>query len=99
MPFANLATPPTSPHASASGVATLTFPLRVRLGVGARAELAGGLARLGVTRPLVVTDPGLEATGLVAEVVGRLGVGPGAEVAVFSGVEANPDEASVLAGL
>ncbi len=74
-------------------VATFTFPNRILFGVGARAELPGELARLGVRRPLVVTDRGLEASGIVSEVVGAL------EAAVFNGVHANPGEADVLAGL
>ena len=36
---------------------------------GTRDVLAAELGRLGVTRPLVVTDPGLVASGLVAEVI------------------------------
>jgi alcohol dehydrogenase class IV len=87
--------PPLSPTApEGSGVATFTFPNRVRFGEGARAELAGELARLGVARPLVVTDPGLVASGLVDAVAGPLG-----GAVVFSGVQANPTEADVLAGL
>ena len=60
-----------------------------------RASLAGELARLGVSRPLVVTDPGLVASGLVDEVVGPIGVGR----SLFDGVQANPTEDDVLAGL
>jgi alcohol dehydrogenase class IV len=94
MPF-TLSLPPSSPTASEkSGVATFTFPNRVRFGNGARAELAGELSRLGVRRPLVVTDPGLLASGLVEAVVGSLDGS-----VVFSGVHANPTEADVLAGL
>ena len=57
--------------------AIFTFPNRILFGDGARAELPAELARLGVKRPLVVTDPGLVASGLVAEVVApaRLPVG------------------------
>jgi 4-hydroxybutyrate dehydrogenase len=45
-------------------------------------------------RPLVVTDPGLVTSGLVAEVIGPI------ETAVlFHDVQANPTEADVLAGL
>ena len=84
--------PSTAPAAPA--VATMTFPNRVRLGDGARRVLAGELARLGVSRPLVVTDRGLVAAGIVAEVAGPL---DGA--VVFDGVQANPTEGDVLGAL
>jgi len=57
--------------------------------------LGGELARLGITRPLVVTDPGLIATGLVAQVIGPLGK----QAVVFSEVQSNPTEGDVEAGL
>ena len=76
------------------GVAHFTFPNRILFGDGARAALAAELARLGVTRPLIVTDPGLRASGMVEEVAGGL-----ARAVVFDGVQANPTEADVLAGL
>ena len=74
--------------------AVFTFPTRILFGEGARSVLPVELARLGVTRPLVVTDPGLVAAGIAAEVADRL---PGARV--FSHVQPNPTEADVLAGV
>jgi 4-hydroxybutyrate dehydrogenase len=71
-----------------------TFPNRIRFGDGSIRELGAELARLGVKRPLVVSDPGLVAMGLVAEVVRPLGDPP-----VFTDVEPNPTEADVLNGL
>jgi alcohol dehydrogenase class IV len=63
--------------------------------VGARFLLTSELDRLGITRPLVVTDPGLLASGLVEPVIAPLG-----KLAVVSGrVQANPTEEDVLAGL
>lgn len=85
-PIGNAATP--------QAVATFTFPNRILFGAGARAQLAGELARLGVRRPLVVTDPGLKASGLLDEVAGLFD-----DPVVFTGVQANPTEADVLAGL
>ena len=84
----------TTPAATTNQLATFTFPNRILFGAGARASLAGELARLGMTRPLVVTDKGLEASGILGEVVGPL-EGP----AIFTGVQANPTEADVLAAL
>ena len=55
--------------------AIFTFPNRILFGEGARTHLAAELARLGVARPLVVTDRGLVASGLVDEVVGIATIG------------------------
>jgi alcohol dehydrogenase class IV len=71
-----------------------TFPNRIRFGEGSIGELGAELARLDVKRPLVVTDPGLVAMGLVANVVSALG-----DVPVFSRVAPNPTEDDVLTGL
>jgi 4-hydroxybutyrate dehydrogenase len=80
------------PEISAS---LFTFPTRIRFGAGARRLLAEELSRLGITRPLVVTDPGVTAVGLVSEVVEPLGTA----FVVSSEVHSNPTEADVLAGL
>jgi alcohol dehydrogenase class IV len=82
------------PASEAAAVVTFTFPNRIRFGEGARNELGGELARLGVCRPLVVTDPGLRASGLVESVTGML-----RDATVLSAVQANPAECDVLAGL
>ncbi|HZW32180.1 MAG TPA: iron-containing alcohol dehydrogenase, partial [Isosphaeraceae bacterium] len=75
--------------------ATFTFPNRILFGAGAQILLASELHRLGVVRPLVVTDPGLLAAGLVGPVVAPLG----SQAIVYSGVQANPTEEDVLGGL
>ncbi len=74
--------------------AIFTFPNRILFGDGVRSLLAAELVRLGVSRPLIVTDRGLVATGLVEEVCGRLEEGT-----VFGEVHANPTEGDVLAAL
>ncbi len=76
------------------GPAIFTFPNRILFGEGAASELLAELARLAVRRPLVVTDAGLVASGLVAWVTQRLG-----NIALFDAVRPNPTEADVLAGL
>ena len=76
------------------GITRFDFPTRIVFGDGARAELAGELARLGVARPLVVTDEGLVASGLVAGVLGDL-----AGAVVFAGIRPGPTDADVLGGL
>ncbi|HEX8202891.1 MAG TPA: iron-containing alcohol dehydrogenase, partial [Isosphaeraceae bacterium] len=74
--------------------AIFTFPNRIVFGEGASGVLAEELARLGVRRPLVVTDAGLVGAGLVGRVTADL---PG--TVLFWHVSANPTEADVLAGL
>ena len=74
--------------------ATFTFPNPILFGEGAIRSLPAELGRLSVSRPLVVTDPGLVASGLAGAVADRL---DGA--VIFDGVQANPTEADVLAGL
>ena len=63
--------------------------------MGARDLLASEMHRLGVACPLVVTDSGVLATGLVGQVVAPLAKPP----VVFGAVQANPTEDDVLAGL
>lgn len=74
--------------------ATFTFPNRIVFGAGVRTLLGEELARLGVERPLVVTDQGLRLSGMVDEVVSGL-----EHALVFDEVQPNPTEADVLAGL
>jgi 4-hydroxybutyrate dehydrogenase len=76
-------------------VSTFTFPNRIQFGAGSRSLLASELARLGITRPLVVTDHGLIASGLVELVLGPVS----RQAVVFSEVESNPAEEDVLAGV
>ncbi|CAN5874121.1 iron-containing alcohol dehydrogenase [soil metagenome] len=73
---------------------TFTFPNRIRFGDGARNELPAELARLGVLHPLLVTDPGIVASGLTRELEDRL---PAA--VLYCSVQPNPTEADVLGGL
>jgi alcohol dehydrogenase len=70
----------------------------VVFGVGALGRL-GELAReLGGARPLLVTDPGLEAAGHPQRAVESLREA-GLEVSVFDGVEENPSTRNVAAAL
>jgi 4-hydroxybutyrate dehydrogenase len=84
--------PPDGLIADAQGL--FTFPNRVIFGVGTRASLAAELNRLRIMRPLIVTDTGLVASGLVAEATASI-----SSAVIFQGVQGNPTEADVLAGL
>src|SRR5437899_9850606 len=72
---------------------TITYLTDIWIGAGVAGELAGVLAKWNVRRPLVVTDRGVVASGLLERVAT-----PGGAV-VFDAVESNPDEASVIAGV
>src|SRR3954462_13713420 len=66
----------------------------LKFGDGASDEIGYDLAQLGARRALVITDPGVAATGLpqrVAEQMARYGV----EAAGFEGVRTEPTDASM----
>jgi alcohol dehydrogenase class IV len=77
---------------------TWSFPTRVHFGAGSIEKLAPACREAGMTRPLLVTDPGLAAMPMVGEALAALQAdGPGA--AIFSGIRSNPTEGNVLAGV
>jgi choline dehydrogenase len=65
------------------------LPTVIKHGVGALAALGEEAARLGVGRPLLVTDKGMMATGHVDRATGILKA-QGLDPAVFDGVVGNP---------
>jgi len=69
---------------------------RIISGAGTALALADECRRLGVMRPLLVTDPGLVAIGLVQPAVAAL-TGAGLAPLVFDQVREDPPEATVLA--
>jgi 4-hydroxybutyrate dehydrogenase len=79
--------------------APLFFPAYppVRFGYGAAALLPGELAARGITRPLLITDRGLVACGVVAQVLDAFP--KGAAPVVFYGIPPNPTIAGVDAAL
>jgi alcohol dehydrogenase class IV len=86
---------PESGGGSAPAPAIFTFPNRILFGAGAAGWLSSELGRLKVRRPLIVTDAGLLATGLVERLIAPLGL----RVLVHTDVQANPTESDVLSGL
>ena len=69
---------------------------RIVSGAGSALALAGELRQLGVSRPMLVTDPGLVAIGLVQPVIAALeqeGLSP----LLFDQVREDPPEDTVLA--
>ena len=78
---------------------TFSFPTTTVFGSGALTELPGRLGRLGIKRPLVVTDPGLLPTAafkLLQNILGAPAQGTG--WFLYSGVHPNPVEEDVRQG-
>ena len=76
----------------------LNYPTAIKFGAGRITELADHCKANGITRPLLVTDPGLAAMPMVGKIVDdvkRAGLG----IAVFSDVRSNPVETNVTAGV
>ena len=70
----------------------------LKFGEGASDEIGHDLAQLGATRALIVTDPGVAATGVparIAEQMPRYGV----TAAVYDGVHVEPTDASMQAAI
>jgi alcohol dehydrogenase class IV len=75
---------------------TFSFPTPTLFGAGALRELPARMTRLGIRRPLVVTDPGLVATDAFRSLESVLGAAQREQGwFVFPGVHPNPVEADV----
>jgi 4-hydroxybutyrate dehydrogenase len=77
-------------------MALITYLTTIHFDHGAIALAESECRRLGISRPLVVTDPGLAAGPLVARLREALGALP---FTLFGDTPANPTEAAVLAAL
>ena len=78
------------------GIHTFSFPTRIHFGPGARRRIAEDLRAQGLKRPLVVTDRGLAALPVFAEVLESLSP---LDATAFSGVAGNPVASQVVAGV
>jgi alcohol dehydrogenase class IV len=78
-------------------MATITYLTKIQFDFGAVSLLGDELAALGVQRPLLVTDPGIVACGLLERVQDVLPAG--LAVTVFDATPENPREAAVLDGI
>ncbi len=65
------------------------YPTAVRFGVGRAAEIGAACADLGMTNPLLITDPGLASLPMVTNAVASCEAA-GLKAAVFSDVKPNP---------
>lgn len=78
-------------------MALITYLTRIQFEAGATRLLGSELEMLGVTAPLVVTDPGIVNAGLVARVISAAGLP--ADTPVFGGTPENPTEAAAHAAV
>ena len=74
------------------------YPTRIRFGVGRIVELPDACRVVGLSRPLLVTDPGLASMSMINDAVQRCR-NAGLECGLFSDVRSNPVEANVTAGV
>ena len=77
-------------------MATIHYITQIQFDFGAVRLLAQECARVGITRPLVVTDAGVRAAGVLQQALDALGSLP---VAVFDQTPGNPTEAAVRAAV
>lgn len=71
-------------------MALISYLTTVRLDAGARKHLSEDLKAAGITRPLLVTDRGIRAVGLLDQVLKEGGIDP--SLPVFDETPANPTE-------
>lgn len=71
---------------------------RLIFGAGSAADLAKHVGAAGCSEALIVTDKGLVAAGVIAPLAEQLKSG-GITAAVFDGIEANPTDKNVEAGV
>lgn len=80
-----------------SQVQTITYLTTIHFGFGASALLSAELKSLSIARPLVVTDRGIAASGILASVATAMGPAYSA-ACLFSDTPSNPTEAAVEQG-
>ena len=73
-------------------MARIQYLTQIDIDFGAVALLPAECRRIGIQRPLVVTDAGVRAAGVLAPALAALGDWP---VAIFDGTPSNPTEAAV----
>ncbi|MEZ5349764.1 MAG: iron-containing alcohol dehydrogenase [Microthrixaceae bacterium] len=79
-------------------VVEFSFPTTIRFGTGAAREVAPRLIEAGLTRPLIVTDPGVSALPIHARLAESL-QSAGLAAATFDGIRSNPVIDNVSAGV
>jgi hypothetical protein len=77
-------------------MAYIRYLTDIHIDFGVLGLLAGECTRVGITRPLLVTDAGVRAAGVLAQAEAALA---GVPHAVFDGTPSNPTEAAVRAAV
>lgn len=77
-------------------MALINYVTEIRFGAGALGELKEACDKLGITKPLIVTDKGVQAAGIVDKVAAALGH---QQFAIFNDTPPNPSESAVRAGV
>jgi alcohol dehydrogenase class IV len=77
-------------------MAFIYYVTQIQFDFGAVKLLKQECDRIGITRPLIVTDPGVKAAGVLQKALDAL---PGMQVAVFDQTPSNPTEAAVRAAV
>jgi alcohol dehydrogenase class IV len=77
-------------------MAFIYYVTQIQFDYGAVKLLKQECERVGITRPLVITDPGVKAAGVLQKALDAL---PGMAVAVFDQTPSNPTEAAVRAAV
>ncbi|SFU47957.1 4-hydroxybutyrate dehydrogenase [Polaromonas sp. YR568] len=75
-------------------MAFIYYVTQIQFEFGAVKLLKQECERVGITRPLIVTDPGVKAAGILQKALDAL---PGMKVTVFDQTPSNPTEAAVRA--
>ncbi len=77
-------------------MANILYITSIQIDFGILSTLADECAKAGIHRPLIVTDPGVKAVGILQKALDAL---PGLDVAVFDQTPSNPNEAAVRAAV
>ncbi len=77
-------------------ISNFSFPTRILFGAGALSELSAEIGRLGVKRPLLVTDKGIVESSLADRAIAAA---KPSTVVIYDGVSPNPTEENVFDGL
>jgi alcohol dehydrogenase len=74
------------------------LPTRIRYGRGIHAEIGKELSAAGKKKPLIVTDKGVVAAGIVAKITAALSESGYRDIDIFDEVEPNPRDTTVQRG-
>ncbi len=79
-------------------ISTFSFPTKIIFGAGALEHLSAAVHEINGKRPLLVTDKGVVASGIIEQVQAKLKQA-NLQYAIFDDVDSNPIEDNVIAGI